>query len=310
MVKFTCLYCLREYLKKSHYISHHKTCERKFNEVITLYKNYTKENLMAEYNNIIIGKKKILNKHQCDICGTIYSTHNGLKHHKKQKDCNTAQESFCDRIKKKYEDNDLNIKINENIPNTIILNDTSNSNNTINSNNTNNTNIQTQNNNTQINVQNNIKLVPYNDIKYDYMSPDVLINAFEIPGKAFESITADTFFHPKRKENHVIFCPNLKDDQIHVYNGNLFTADGWEYMEKKEFFREMLKKQMETLKTIYEQNEMDDNPLELRNLTGFINLLKHFYVNNEVIKEYTERLNTLCYEKNKVAKNTSAIKNK
>jgi hypothetical protein len=66
----------------------------------------------------------------------------------------------------------------------------------------------------------------------------------------------------------------------------------------------MLKKQMETLKRIYECNDRDDNPLELRNMTGFINLLKEFHANNEVIKEYTTKLNTLCYKNNDIVKKT------
>jgi hypothetical protein len=136
------------------------------------------------------------------------------------------------------------------------------------------------------------------------MSPDVLINAFEVPGEAFQSITADTFFDPNKKENHVIFCPNLKDGQIHVYNGNKFSADGWDVVEKKEFFKEMLKKQMGTLKRIYDCNDRDDNPLEIRNMTGFVNLLKEFHANNEVIKEYTTKLNTLCYKNNSMIKKT------
>ena len=85
----------------------------------------------------------------------------------------------------------------------------------------------TQNNITN-NINNNIKLIPYDDIKYDFLAPDVLRDAFEVPGEAFQSITTDTFFNPDNKENHLIYCPNLKDGQIHVFNGNKFTSDGWE----------------------------------------------------------------------------------
>jgi oligoendopeptidase F len=136
------------------------------------------------------------------------------------------------------------------------------------------------------------------------MSAGVLKAAFEIPGEAFQSITADTFFDPEKKENHVIYCPNLKDGQIHVYNGNKFSTDGWDVVEKKEFFKKMLTNQMRTLEIIKRCNDLDDNPLEINNMVGFANLLKEFNANNDVIKEYTTKLNTLCYKNNPIVKKT------
>ena len=136
------------------------------------------------------------------------------------------------------------------------------------------------------------------------MKESVLIDAFEIPGEAFQSITADTFFNPNNKEQHVIFCPNLKDSQIHVYNGNKFSLDGWDIMNKKDFFKEMIKKQMNTLDKIFRCNQEDDNFLELKNTIGFKNLLREYNNNDEVIKEYTAKLNTLCYKNNQIIKDT------
>ena len=163
---------------------------------------------------------------------------------------------------------------------------------------------QNNSNTLNLNINNNIQLVPYDDIKYDFMKPSVLRNAFEIPGEAFQSITADTFFNPNKKENHVIFCPNLKDGQIHVYNGNKFSGDGWDVVEKKDFFKQMLIKQMRTLEKIKQCNDLDDNPLEINNIIGFSNLLREFNANNDVIKEYTAKLNTLCYKNNPIVKKT------
>ena len=293
MVKYTCMYCKKDFKQKIHISIHVKSCENKFNLIISKYKKYSIVNMLKEYTDAItitITNTKN-NNYECKICSRTYTSYNGLKKHVLKNNCKQVQLDIFDRIKQKY---DINNTTNINSNNTKIQIQ---NNNTLN----NETNIGTLNN---YNISNNIKLVPYDDIKYDYMSADVLINAFEIPGEAFQSITADTFFHPKRKENHVIFCPNLKDGQIHVYNGNKFSVDGWDVVEKKEFFKEMLKKQMQTLKRIYECNDRDDNPLELTNMTGFVNLIKEFHANNEVIKEYTGKINTLCYKNNEVVKNT------
>ncbi len=288
MVKYTCLYCKKIFNLKGNYSVHVKSCKIKFNKMIDSYKLYSINAMLKEYTDIINNnyeakKEKI---YSCNLCGKIYNSYNGLKKHNATNGCKITGLDICDKIMQKH--------------NTITNN---NSNNTIN--NSNNTNIQTQNNNTQnnYNINNNIKLVPYDEIKYDYMRESVLRKAFEIPGEAFQSITTDTFFDPDNKENHVIYCPNLKDNEIHVFNGNKFT-DGWDVLDKKKFFAEMLTKQMRTLEKIFRCNEEDDNPLEIDNIVGFTNLLKEFNKNNDVIKEYTNILNTICYRNNPIVKNT------
>jgi hypothetical protein len=75
-------------------------------------------------------------------------------------------------------------------------------------------------------------------------------------------------------------------------------------LDKKKFFAEMLTKQMRTLEKIFRCNQEDDNPLEIDNIVGFTNLLKEFNANNDVIKEYTAKLNTICYRNNPIVKNT------
>jgi len=73
----------------------------------------------------------------------------------------------------------------------------------------------------------------------------------------------------------------------------------------------MIRKQMNTLEKIFRCNEEDDNILELTNITGFKNLLKEYNSNDEVIKEYSAKLNTLCYKNNQIVKpkDTLIIKN-
>ncbi len=294
MVKYTCLYCKKIFDQKWNHSVHIKSCEIKFNEIINNYKSYTINGMIKEYTDIInnnyeANKDKI---YRCKTCNKKYNSYNGLKRHITTNGCKTTNLDICDKIMQKY-----NATTNNTVNNT-------NSNNT----NTNITsNIQTQNNNTQnnnnYNINNNIKLIPYDDIKYDYMRESVLRKAFEVPGEAFQSITTDTFFDPENKENHVIYCPNLKDNEIHVFNGNKFT-DGWDVLDKKKFFAEMLTKQMRTLEKIFRCNEEDDNPLEIDNIVGFTNLLKEFNKNNDVIKEYTNILNTICYKNNPIIKNT------
>ncbi len=295
MVKYICLYCKKDFVKKSTYDYHIKSCENKFNKIINKYKLYTNENLLNEYNEVIKVSKNKNNNYTCEKCNKSYTSYNGLKLHIRTNSCEKTNLSLYEKIQKKLElTNNQQIITTNNINNT-------NSNNT---NNINNSNNNISNNNTQNNITNNIKLVPYDEIKYDYMKESVLKNAFAIPGEAFQSITTDIFFDPDNKENHVIYCPNLKDSQIHVFNGNKFTGDGWDVLDKKKFFKEMLTKQMNTLEKIFRCNEDDDNPLEIDNIVGFTNLLKEFNKNNDVIKEYTNKLNTICYKNNSMVKNT------
>lgn len=156
----------------------------------------------------------------------------------------------------------------------------------------------------QINVQNNINLVSYDKIKYDYMDLDVVKRLFEVPGEALPAMTLITFFNPNNEENHVIFCPNLKDTQIYIYNKNQFSPDGWSIVEKKEFFEEMMRKQLFTLVKIKNCNDEEDNPLEINDYTGFNNLIRELNSNKAVKKEYITKLNNLCYQNKDIVKNT------
>jgi len=271
MVYYKCLYCCKNNTHKTAHNKHKNICEINFNQQIEKYKLYNKMKMMEDFFSINTNKKFCCNK-----CEKTYDSYNGLKRHIKINKC------FSD----------------QSIVNNTVNNITNNTTNIQNQTNTNNSNTL------NLNINNNIQLVPYDDIKYDFMKPSVLRNAFEIPGEAFQSITADTFFNPNKKENHVIFCPNLKDGQIHVYNGNKFSGDGWDVVEKKDFFKQMLIKQMRTLEKIKQCNDLDDNPLEINNIIGFSNLLREFNANNDVIKEYTAKLNTLCYKNNPIVKKT------
>jgi len=196
-------------------------------EFIKKNKKYNSQDMLLEYDNTIKNIKIKNNQFKCDICAKIYTSYNGLKKHTLKNNYTTTQLDICDRLRKKY---NISNKIDaSNTTNAAITTTNSNSN-ILNSNISHssvNSNKNTQNNITN-NINNNIKLVPYDEIKYDYMKESVLRQAFEIPGEAFKSITADTFFDPENKENHVIYCPNLKDGQIHVFNGNKFSADDWE----------------------------------------------------------------------------------
>ena len=278
MAKYKCVCCKKIYFHKSDYKKHENICLKRLNLLIAKFKTYNKINLM---NDFFISFKK----YNCEICNKKYNSINGIKNHK----CLNNQNIIDTDNTNKIISNKNITKIQAKQINNII--------NPITNNNCNNT-------NTNITNNYNIKLIPYDDIKYEYMKESVLRDAFEVPGEAFQSITADTFFNPNNKEQHVIFCPNLKDSQIHVYNGNKFSLDGWDIMNKKEFFKEMIKKQMNTLDKIFRCNQEDDNILELKNTIGFKNLLREYNDNDEVIKEYTAKLNTLCYKNNQIIKDT------
>lgn len=327
MVLFKCIYCKKEFNHKGNYLKHNELCKKRLEELVTKYKSYNKEILLKKLDLVTNSSSLEIycEKYKCKNCEKIYKSYNGLKEHLIKNKCGKNKMDICDRIINNY--NNKMVKV---------VNNTSNTYNTTNTNC--NTNCNNNNNNTNITNNYNIQLMPYDEIKYDYMKESVLKQAFEIlqrvnftkesfvkcPGEAFQSITADTFFNPDNKENHVIYCPNLKDGQIHVYNRNKFSTDGWEVclqkqtnppygdvVNKKQFFKEMIRRQMNTLEKIFKCNEDDDNILELTNITGFKNLLKEYNANDEVIKEYSAKLNTLCYKNNKIvkAKDTLIVKN-
>ncbi len=304
--------------KKIHSIDGLIKCDLFLTSSISKYTNLKTDLLMDDI-------KKYKSRHSCDICNKIFTTITNYKYHvehnvcnkikvsrKKEIKCDICEKVFTDKRSLIYHQNKVVCEKNQEITKLqplktnnqqIITTNNINNTNSNNTNNINNSNNNISNNNTQNNITNNIKLVPYDDIKYDYMSESVLRKAFEVPGEAFQSITTDIFFDPDNKENHVIYCPNLNNNQIHVFNGNKFT-DGWDVLDKKKFFKEMLTKQMNTLEQIFKCNEEDDNPLEIDNIVGFTNLLKEFNKNNDVIKEYTNILNNICYRKKHIVKNT------
>ncbi len=104
MVKYTCLYCKKEFNKKSTYDYHKKSCENKFNKIINMYKSYNKDNLIKEYNDVIkvikVNKEK---EYVCITCKKCYTSYNGLKLHLKNNGCEKYKLSLCDKIKKRLE---------------------------------------------------------------------------------------------------------------------------------------------------------------------------------------------------------------
>ena len=270
MVYYTCLYCKKEVKHKWNYNVHEDHCKEKFDEQINKFKAYDKINLLECFFNCTKIKLNINNilqkKHECNICKKNYKSYNGLKKHLIKNNCKKE-------IKNKK-------SITKNI--TTITNNITNN----------------------LNINNNIQMLPYDKIKYDYMELDTVKELFEIPGEALPNMTQLTFFDPKNKENHVIFCPNLKDNQIHVYTKNKFSPDGWEMINKKTFFEQMIQWQIFTLERLKEFNEEEENPLEIKNYIGFNNLVKELDTNKEVKKEYINKLNNLCYQNKEIVKET------
>jgi hypothetical protein len=116
------------------------------------------------------------------------------------------------------------------------------------------------------------------------------------------------FFDPANKENHVIFCPNLKDNQILVYTKNSLSPDGWEFVNKKEFFTEMIRRQIYELEKIKNFNEEEDNPLEINSYVGFNRMTNEIKTNNIVKKEYMKKLNNVCYQNKLIVQKTKEEK--
>jgi hypothetical protein len=277
--------------------NHTKYCEKKFISQIEKYKLYDKNKLLDLF--FINTNKNIdnflLTEYKCNTCNKEYKSYNGLKYHLINNICKKSTINICDKIKNKYNitnniTNKNNNKINK-INKTNICN--GNIYNNINTNNT---------NNTQNNF--NFSLTPYNKIKYDTIELDQVKNLIEIPGEAITTLTNHIFFNSENKNNHVIFCPNLKDNQIQVYTQNKFSPDGWEIINKKSFFEDMINAQIFTLEQMKEFNEEEDNPLEIKSYTGFNNLVKELDSNKSVKKDFVNKLNNLCYQNKSIVKNT------
>jgi hypothetical protein len=295
MVCYICLFCKKKYNNKRDHRNHIKKCEDTFISQIEKYKLYDKNQLLNLFL-IHIEKKKLLPiEYKCDTCNKKYKSYNGLKYHILNQ-CERTNLSLNEKIKNKY--NITNNKTHNNktnICNGNIYNNTSNTNNT---NNTNTNNL----NNTQNNF--NFSLIPYNKIKYDTIELDQVKNLIEIPGEAITSLTNHIFFNSENKNNHVIFCPNLKDNQIQVFTQNKFSPDGWEIINKKSFFEDMIDSQIFTLEQMKNFNEEEDNPLEIKSYSGFNNLVKELDINKSVKKDFVNKLNNLCYQNKTMIKNT------
>jgi hypothetical protein len=278
MVCYKCIYCQQTFIYKGNYVSHNKNiqkCKNKFEEQIIRYKKYTNEKLLYDYNNLIINESN----YKCKFCYKNYNSYNGLKRHLLEC-CSTKQNTSC-------------------ITNT--NNTINNTTNNITNNVTNNTNNGIINNGT-INIT-NINLTPYDKIKYDEIELDLLKELFEIPGMALAKLTHCIFFDPENKENHVIFCPNLKDNQILVYTKNELSPDGWEFIDKKEFFEGMIRSQLFILGNLRDYNIKEENPLEIKSFDNFNNMLKKMDL-DEKKKEYIKKLNNICYQNNSIVQKT------
>ena len=96
MVKYICLYCKKDFVKRWNYSTHFKSCEYNFNKIITKYKSYNKNILIDEY--IQATKDKI---YICEFCKKKYTSYNGLKIHIKTNGCEKTELSICEKIKNK-----------------------------------------------------------------------------------------------------------------------------------------------------------------------------------------------------------------
>jgi hypothetical protein len=302
MVNYICLYCKKNFGKKSNYCYHTNSCIKNFNKLIKMYKSYDVKEMLESFNKYINKKK-----YKCENCSKIFCSNYGFKKHMKKQNCELVS------------DNQENEKINKIIynlrNNSAPINNINNTTNNIDNSTTNNIDNSTTNNidnSTTNNITNNItniNLIPYDKIKYD-INPATLKEAIEVPGKAFQTLTKYVFFDPEKKENHVIFCPNLKNTTIYVYNNDKLSEDGWSIINKKEFFKSMLCKQFQTLLILKDNNDKKQNKLKIKSFVGFNNLVNEFGKDDSIIKEQTEKLNSLCYQNKNIVKNTKNKTNK
>jgi hypothetical protein len=103
MVNYKCIYCKKDFNKKSNFLVHVSSCEIKFNKAIENYRKYNKDSLLQEY--IDIKKRKYIKDkidYQCDKCNKIYISYNGLKSHIFSKVCTEKKLDICDKLRQKY----------------------------------------------------------------------------------------------------------------------------------------------------------------------------------------------------------------
>lgn len=98
-------------------------------------------------------------------------------------------------------------------------------------------------------------------------------------------------------------CKGVKDKQVYVYKQNELSPDGWELVDKKELFSDMIRKQTTTLGQIKDYNIKEDNPLEIKDYTGFNNLIKELNT-KETKQEFINKINNICYQNKAIVQKT------
>ena len=306
MVQYKCMHCVILFSKKDNYKKHifSKKCKHKLDNEIIKYSNYNKLELINDFVSLFIKIKNKKNvNYKCEDCNNYFSSYITLKKHIMNNVCKKSQITPYQKIVEKInkdKDSNKSIKINSinNTNNKNTINNTTNNtinNNTINKNTINNT----INNTANIN---NINLVPYSNIKYDNLPLHLVKKLFELPGEAIPLITKITFFNSKNPKNNVIFCPNIKDSQLFVYTNSLYSPDGWELIDKKDFFEKMIEKQIITMEQIKQVNDEEENPLEIKNYIGFNNMIDAFDTDKTIKNEYVKKINNICYQNSGMVK--------
>ena len=317
MVQYKCIHCLILFSKKDNYKKHifSKKCKHKLDNEIIKYSNYNKLELINDFVSLFIKIKNKKNvNYKCEECNKYFVTYKTLKKHIMNNVCKKSQLTPYQKIIQKInkdtnKDSNKSIKINS-INNTINKNTINK--NTINKNtfnNTTNNNIINKNtiNNNTINNTANINLIPYSNIKYDNLPLYLVKKLFELPGEAIPLITKITFFNSKNPKNNVIFCPNIKDSQLFVYTNSLYSPDGWELIDKKDFFEKMIEKQIITMEQIKQVNDEEENPLEINNYIGFNNMINAFDTDKIIKNEYIKKINNICYQNSSMIKSIRQI---
>ena len=275
MVYYKCIYCQKKFVHKAHYNKHHNSkmrCKITLENQINYYKNFNKSKCIDEYLSII----NILSKqtYKCEDCGMLFSCFTELKNH--------ITNFMCNQIP-------------------LTKTNITNSNININSNNTTNNNTANT-----VNINNNFNLVPFDKIKYDYVSEDVLKQIFEVPGEALPLMTKVVFFDKTNPENNIIFCPNLKDEFVYVYTNSPHSKDGWERQYKKDFYSTLMQRQLFSLDAFKELLDDDENYLDISSFEGYNKMSNAIRTNKKVKKEYIDRISYISYDNRELVKSTKS----
>jgi len=251
-------------------------------------------------------------EYRCNKCNKIFTQKsNYLTHINKKKDCLKKKIFSCDICNKHFY-HKSSVSRHKKKCKKIYLENTNNSENTINNtttntinNTTNNTinnttnitlnNINLNNNNGSINSLNNIFVLPYNGKDKIQLSDESYLKILNSGFKCIPKLIEASHFNKKSSEYHNIYIPNIKEKYVLIY-----TGIEWEIRNSDEILDEIVNYKIEELEEKFDEI-MEQLPIKVRTkFTKFLNKKEE----DDMINTIKENLRILLYNKRHIPVNT------